>query len=81
MLALARMPDTVLSKEQLVEDAWGAEFVGETQSITVFIKKLRNKIEDDPSDPPHNRNGMGNRISPGRRCLLATYLTSKLAAC
>ncbi len=51
MLALARMPDTVLSKEQLVEDAWGAEFVGETQSIMVFIKKLRNKIEDDPSDP------------------------------
>lgn len=51
LLALARMPDTVLSKEQLVEDAWGAEFVGETQSITVFIKKLRNKIEDDPSDP------------------------------
>lgn len=51
MLALARMPDTVLSKEQLIEDAWGAEFVGETQSITVFIKKLRNKIEDDPSYP------------------------------
>ena len=51
LLALARTPDTVLSKEQLVEEAWGAEFVGETQSITVFIKKLRNKIEDDPSDP------------------------------
>ena len=51
LLALARTPDTVLSKEQLVEEAWGAEFVGETQSITVFIKKLRNKIGDDPSDP------------------------------
>ena len=51
LLALACTPDTVLSKEQLIEDAWGAEFVGETQSITVFIKKLRNKIEDDPSDP------------------------------
>lgn len=51
LLALARTPDIVLSKEQLIEVAWGAEFVGETQSITVFIKKLRNKIEDDPSDP------------------------------
>ena len=51
LLALARTPDTVLSKEQLVEEAWGAEFVGETQSITVFIQKLRNKLEDDPSDP------------------------------
>ncbi len=51
LLALARTPGTVLSKEQLVEKAWGAEFVGETSSITVFIKKLRGKIEDDPSDP------------------------------
>lgn len=51
LFALARTPDIVLSKEQLIEVAWGAEFVGETQSITVFIKKLRNKIEDDPSDP------------------------------
>ena len=51
LLALARTPDIVLSKEQLIEVAWGAEFVGETQSITVFIKKLRSKIEDDPSDP------------------------------
>ncbi len=51
LLALARTPDTVLSKEQLIENAWGAEFVGETSSLTVFIKKLRGKIEDDPSDP------------------------------
>lgn len=51
LFALARTPDTVLSKEQLIENAWGAEFVGETSSLTVFIKKLRSKIEDDPSDP------------------------------
>ena len=51
LLAFARQPDVVLSKEQLVEAAWGREFVGETSSITVFIKKLRGKIEDDPSDP------------------------------
>ena len=51
LLTLARTPNTVLSKEQLVENAWGAEFVGETSSITVFIKKLRGKIEDDPSGP------------------------------
>lgn len=51
LLALARDPGAVLSKEQLVEEAWGKEFVGETSSITVFIKKLRGKIEDDPSEP------------------------------
>ncbi|MEG0419161.1 response regulator transcription factor, partial [Gordonibacter sp.] len=48
---LARNPGVVLSKEQLVEAAWGKEFVGETSSITVFVKKLREKVEDDPSDP------------------------------
>ncbi len=48
---LAAHPDVVLSKDELVESAWGKEFVGETTSITVFMKKLRAKVEDDPSDP------------------------------
>lgn len=67
LLALARTPDTVLSKEQLVENAWGAEFVGETSSLTVFIKKLRSKIEDDPSDPHIIETvwGIGYRFNEG----------------
>ena len=51
LLTLAQNSDMVLSKAQIVEAAWGKEFVGETTSITVFIKKLREKVEDDPSDP------------------------------
>ena len=51
LLTLARSPGEVLSREQIVESAWGREFVGETSSIAVFVKKLRGKIEDDPSDP------------------------------
>ena len=39
LATLAASPGTVLSREQLVEAAWGPEFVGETSSITVFIKK------------------------------------------
>lgn len=64
--ALAASPGLVLSKEQLVEAAWGKEFVGETSSITVFIKKLREKVEDDPSDPRFIQTvwGIGYRFDP-----------------
>lgn len=64
--ALAENPGVVLSKDQLIEIAWGKEFVGETSSITVFIKKLRSKIEDDPSDPRIVQTvwGIGYRLEP-----------------
>ena len=67
--ALASSPGLVLSKEQLVEAAWGKEFVGETSSITVFIKKLREKVEDDPSDPRVIQTvwGIGYRFEPEGR--------------
>lgn len=66
LYALAGNPGIVLSKEQLVEAAWGKEFVGETSSITVFIKKLREKVEDDPSDPQIIQTvwGIGYRLEP-----------------
>lgn len=69
LAALARDPGIVLSREQLVEEAWGREFVGETSSITVFIKKLRAKIEDDPTEPRIIETvwGIGYRLDPEAR--------------
>lgn len=66
LAALAANPGMVLSREQLVEEAWGSEFVGETSSITVFIKKLRAKIEDDPTEPRIIETvwGIGYRLDP-----------------
>ncbi len=66
LAALARNPGMVLSREQLVEEAWGHEFVGETSSITVFIKKLRGKVEDDPTEPRIIETvwGIGYRLDP-----------------
>lgn len=66
LFALASRPGIVLSREQLVEEAWGREFVGETSSITVFIKKLRNKIEDDPAEPRIIQTvwGIGYKLEP-----------------
>lgn len=51
LLCLARNAGVVVSKNQIVESAWGDEYIGATTSITVFIKKLREKVEDDPADP------------------------------
>lgn len=51
LFLLASYPGEVFTKEQLVAEAWGTEFVGETSSIAVFIRKIREKIEDEPSHP------------------------------
>ena len=66
MSVLAHNPGVVFSREQLVEAVWGPEFVGETSSITVFIKKLRAKVEDDPTQPLIIETvwGIGYRIHP-----------------
>jgi two-component system response regulator VicR len=67
LYTLASNYGMVISREQLVEAVWGREFVGETSSITVFIKKLREKIEDDPSEPQFIQTvwGLGYRFEPG----------------
>lgn len=52
MLAyLAEHPGEIVTRKQLVGEVWGEEFVDETSSIAVFIRKIREKIEDDPSHP------------------------------
>ncbi|MCL2807907.1 MAG: response regulator transcription factor [Coriobacteriia bacterium] len=66
LYTLVSNPNVVLSKDQLVEAAWGKEYIGETSSITVFIKKLRSKIEDDPAEPRYIQTvwGIGYRFEP-----------------
>ena len=51
LFLLASHPGEVFTREQLIEAVWGEEFVGETSSLPVFIRKIREKIEDDPSHP------------------------------
>jgi two-component system response regulator VicR len=41
----------IVTREQLIREVWGEDFVGETSSIAVFIRKIREKIEPDPSHP------------------------------
>ena len=44
-------PKRVLTREQILEKIWGIDFVGDTKTVDVHSRRLRAKIEDDPSNP------------------------------
>ena len=48
---LARHPGQVFSREQLLETVWGWDFQGDSSTVTVHIRRLRVKIEDDVQRP------------------------------
>jgi len=50
---LARHPRQVFTRSQLLDHVWGYEFVGDSSTITVNIRRLREKIEKDPSEPTY----------------------------
>ncbi|HYW17911.1 MAG TPA: response regulator transcription factor [Nodularia sp. (in: cyanobacteria)] len=43
----------VWSREQLLDQVWGPEFVGDSKTVDVHIRWLREKLEEDPSHPQH----------------------------
>ncbi|GAB4582004.1 MAG: response regulator YycF [Anaerolineales bacterium] len=47
----AQHPRQVFTREQLLEQVWGYEFFGDASTVTVHIRRLREKIEVNPSDP------------------------------
>ena len=51
LLLLAENPGKTLDKEYLFNKVWGIESFSENQTLTVHIKMLRNKIEDNPRKP------------------------------
>ena len=57
-------PRRVWSREQLLEKVWGVDFVGDSKTVDVHIRWLREKIEVDPSDPKHivTVRGFGYRL-------------------
>lgn len=48
---LAMQPDKIFSREQLLENVWGYEYYGDVRTVDVTVRRLREKIEDDPSLP------------------------------
>ena len=43
----------VLPREVLIDRVWGHDYVGDTKTLDVHVKRLRAKIEPDPADPRH----------------------------
>ena len=45
---LAASPNQVFTREQLLDHIWGYEYIGDTRTVDVHIKRLREKIKDNP---------------------------------
>jgi two-component system, OmpR family, KDP operon response regulator KdpE len=64
LCALARYPDQTVSREALLARVWGSEYRGETDFLKVYIKRLRTKVEENPSLPQLilTERGMGYKL-------------------
>jgi two-component system response regulator ResD len=63
---LARHPRQVFTRAQLLDQVWGYEYYGDASTVTVHVRRLREKIEDDPSQPRWVQTvwGVGYRFEP-----------------
>ncbi|MFD1064701.1 response regulator transcription factor [Oceanobacillus locisalsi] len=66
MACFLRNPKHILSKETLFETVWGEEFYGADNTLMVHIRRLREKIEENPSEPAYivTVKGLGYRFNP-----------------
>ena len=51
MQLLLRNPGRVLTRGQLIDRVWGSDYVGDTKTLDVHVKRLRAKLEPNPADP------------------------------
>ncbi len=58
---LALQPEKVFSRETLLEQVWGYEFFGDVRTVDVTVRRLREKVEQDPSAPRYimTKRGVG----------------------
>jgi two-component system, OmpR family, response regulator RegX3 len=63
---LLRNAGRVLTRGQLIDRVWGADYVGDTKTLDVHVKRLRAKVEPDPGNPQHlvTVRGLGYKFEP-----------------
>jgi two-component system, OmpR family, response regulator RegX3 len=63
---LLRNSGRVLTRGQLIDRVWGSDYVGDTKTLDVHVKRLRSKIEPDPSTPRYlvTVRGLGYKFEP-----------------
>lgn len=66
LMALARRPGRIWTKKQLYEAAWKSPYLGDDNTVMVTIRRLREKIEDDPDQPQliQTVRGLGYKLVP-----------------
>jgi two-component system alkaline phosphatase synthesis response regulator PhoP len=66
LVALARDPGAVLTRDALLEDVWGTDFPGETRTVDVHVAEVRKKLGDD-GPAIETLRGIGYRLVPPQR--------------
>jgi DNA-binding response OmpR family regulator len=63
---LVAAPGVTFTRAQLLDDVWDFAWHGDSATVTVHVRRLREKIEDDPSNPRHLVTvwGVGYRFEP-----------------
>ena len=61
---LLRLKGRLLTRDHLIAEVWGADYFGDTKTLDVHMKRLRQKIEEDPHRPAHllTVRGLGYRF-------------------
>ena len=64
---LSAAPGRVFSREELMEQVWGYEYYGDLRAVDVAIRRLREKVEDQPASPQYiiTKRGMGYYYADG----------------
>ena len=62
----------VLTRDVLISRVWGADYVGDTKTLDVHVKRLRNKVEDEPSSPTRicSSDGSGVSLRTSMACMI-----------
>ena len=65
LCALASRPGRIFSRELLLQQVWGYDYFGDPRLVDVHVRRLRGKVEEDPSNPSliHTVRGMGYKLA------------------
>ncbi len=63
---LAERIGEVVSRQQLLQEVWGYDYLGDTRLVDVHVSRLRGKVEEDPASPRHvvTVRGVGYKLEP-----------------
>ena len=66
LVFLASHPRQVFSRQQLLDAVWGYDYFGDASTVTVHIRRLREKVEADPAEPLRLKTvwGVGYKFEP-----------------